>query len=96
MACQPKIECVFRVGIFLFFCFLDCFAPFPRGQLQPVVFSLSCSLRSLANNLAYITNNYSVVYTFIMICIFLFYKKGDFYYYCNRNHLNLLVRVLNL
>ena len=23
-----------------------------------------------------------------MICIFLFYKKGDFYYYCNRNHLN--------
>ncbi|PTK88171.1 hypothetical protein BUZ06_04655 [Staphylococcus gallinarum] len=24
-------------------------ARFPRGQLQPVVFSLSCSLRSLAN-----------------------------------------------
>ncbi|PTL17313.1 hypothetical protein BUZ08_06850 [Staphylococcus gallinarum] len=68
----------------------------PGGQLQPIVFSLSCSLRSLAQNLAYITNNYSVVYTFIMICIFLFYKKGDFYYYCNRNHLNLLVRVLNL
>ncbi|MEB7039415.1 hypothetical protein NEL99_09435 [Staphylococcus gallinarum] len=58
MACQPKVECVFRVGIFL----KDCFARFPRGQLQPVVFSLSCSLRSLAHNLAYITNNYLVVY----------------------------------
>ncbi|RTX76649.1 hypothetical protein EKQ61_08600 [Staphylococcus gallinarum] len=62
------MECVLRVGIFL----KDCFAPFPRGQLQPVVFSLSCSLRSLAHNLAYITNNYSVVYTFIMICFFPF------------------------
>ncbi|PTK89330.1 hypothetical protein BUZ06_05715 [Staphylococcus gallinarum] len=86
MACQPKIECVLRVGIFLFF--KDCFAPFPRGQLQPVVFSLSCSLRSLANNLAYITNNYSVVYIFIMICFFYYFS---FYHSCYLSFFFLLI-----
>ncbi|RTX78233.1 hypothetical protein EKQ61_06620 [Staphylococcus gallinarum] len=32
-----------------FFIYYILLARFPRGQLQPVVFSLSCSHRSLAN-----------------------------------------------
>ncbi|PTE74825.1 hypothetical protein BUZ01_05030 [Staphylococcus gallinarum] len=67
MACQPKIECVFRVGIFL----KDCFARFPRGQLQPVVFSLSCSLRSLAHNLIYTKKRFTYLY-YVIIRFFLY------------------------
>ncbi|PTL10709.1 hypothetical protein BUZ15_02070 [Staphylococcus gallinarum] len=52
------MEYVFRVGIFL----KDCFARFPRGQLQPVVFSLSCSLRSLAHNLIYTKKRFTYLY----------------------------------
>ncbi|RIL24966.1 hypothetical protein BUY99_01030 [Staphylococcus gallinarum] len=37
-----------QITYLLFFQYFVLLARFPRGQLQPVVFSLSCSLRSLA------------------------------------------------
>ncbi|RIL35326.1 hypothetical protein BUZ01_16145, partial [Staphylococcus gallinarum] len=39
---------LFSLLIFILSFFFYYFARFPRGRLQPVVFSLSCSLRSLA------------------------------------------------
>ncbi|PTE38186.1 hypothetical protein BUZ00_00755 [Staphylococcus gallinarum] len=35
----------------IFICYFALLARFPRGQLQPVVFSSTCSLRSLAKML---------------------------------------------
>ncbi|PTL06372.1 hypothetical protein BUZ15_09875 [Staphylococcus gallinarum] len=37
-----------QITYLLFFQYYVLLSRFPRGQLQPVVFSLSCSLRSLA------------------------------------------------
>ncbi|PTK90989.1 hypothetical protein BUZ13_09730 [Staphylococcus gallinarum] len=44
---SPQMNLIYLRVIFYLFVLL---ARFPRGQLQPVVFILSCSLRSLTNN----------------------------------------------
>ncbi|PTE31347.1 hypothetical protein BUZ15_10400 [Staphylococcus gallinarum] len=49
--------------------------PFPRGLLQPVVFSLSCSLRSLAKVLSQNYKKRQLLYDFNRNCLLIIVLK---------------------